>query len=239
MSPQLCYILKKTSNVLLGISVFGILGGGMFAIGMIAAGFAPTVVPAIGEFIGAPPNADFYEVVDLVAMIIAIILGIITVLFTFLTVYIMVFGIILFVIHRFACGKTENINWPPQFPFSLPPGLEGSGPIGILNFIANLINLTEDQRAKLSPDVLAFLECLRKCICKTLCKDGPSPIPDPDKNPGDVIINTGKSLLEDLNAQLATARQKLDEARVNLDFEAESYWSGKVVELTARIAAIS
>ena len=90
-----------------------------------------------------------------------------------------------------------------------------------------------------TPDALLFFECFRKCYCKSLKQPIDPEFPDPGKDPGEVIIDTGKTLLEDLNAQLATARQKLDEARLNLDLEAESYWSGKVIELTARIAALS
>ena len=221
--------------MLFWLALLSSLGGAVSAIGAIAAGITPTAAPAIGEIIGATPNADFYKVVNLVAMIIAIILGIMTFIITNLALLLLVLGLILFVIHHFACGKTENINWPPQFPFPLPPGLEGSGSIGILNFIANLINLTEDQRAKLTPEVLAFLECLRKCICNTLCKDRPSPIPDP----GEVIIDTGKTLLEDLRAQLAEAKRKLDEARDNHDYQAEADLSLEITNLTKRIADLS
>ncbi len=119
------------------------------------------------------------------------------------------------------------------FPFPFPfPGLPPL--LGLPQGLWGLLFLPPDQRLQLPPNILMLVDCLRGCLCKALCAgDGHGGNVSGGKNPGDVIVDAGKSLLEDLKAQLEAAKKKLEEATAFADV---AYWSNKIKDLTLQIA---
>lgn len=99
--------------------------------------------------------------------------------------------------------------------------------------LMELLLLSPDQLSKLPPDVLVFAKCFRKCLISSLCKEAGA-----GDDPGRVIVDAGKSLLEDLRSQLEAALQKLEEARQQTDFIAIAYWTAKITDLNERIASL-
>ncbi len=114
-------------------------------------------------------------------------------------------------------------------------GIPLNSPLDLLR----LLLLPPDQRAKLPPNILGLLDCFRACLCRHLC-DGTH---DPGRGttPGEIVIDVGNQLLEDLKHQLAEAQRTLEELRNQFPPpppDTVLYWSRKVEELTKRIIAL-
>lgn len=132
-----------------------------------------------------------------------------------------------------ALGSTQS----NLFSFAIPGLNLGALPGGELGLLGVLM-LPNDQLQKLPPGILEFINCLRGCLCRVLCKSGAPGSSGSEEKPGQVIVDAGKTLLEDLKAQLETARHELERARQALDVEAAAYWGAKITELTRRIAGL-
>ena len=118
------------------------------------------------------------------------------------------------------------------------PGLNPGGLFGGLfggPGLFGLLFLTLEERQKLQPDLLRLVECMRGCLCGSLCGGSHGRAPDPAQ----VVVDAGKTLLEDLRAQLEHARQKLEDAQGRGDLTSAAYWSNKITDLTRRIAELA
>lgn len=178
-----------------------------------------------------------------------------------------VLGIIVFLVGMFFCfiALVLWLIWTRLIPWlqtlargaGLPAGFTSTGlgggstasPFSMSNLLLpvlpaglglwDLLFLTDEQRLKLPPNVIPLLNCLRGCMCETLCgKDthggGTGGLPDPGK----VIVDTSKQLLDDLRAQLEVARTELEHARHGLDAEGIAYWTNKMADLSTRIGQL-
>jgi hypothetical protein len=131
-----------------------------------------------------------------------------------------------------------NPGSKPFGSFSFPmlgfPTPIGFSPDSILSLFSMLL-ISDDQRLKLPVNILEFIDCLRSCMCKTMCKGSDSlRTGDSGQNPGEVIVDTTKSLLEDLQQQLANAVQKLADANP-LQINNVVYWTNKIADLKKQI----
>jgi hypothetical protein len=122
---------------------------------------------------------------------------------------------------------------PPLPPFPLPPLPGGLG-------LLELVFMTAEQRAVLPPNVLEFADCIRGCLCSLVCNGSGhgSGGGNAGSGPGKVV-DAGKNLLEDLEAQLELAKKKLQDAFSAADAEAVRYWTEKIQALNGQIAALT
>jgi hypothetical protein len=134
-------------------------------------------------------------------------------------------------------------------------GFTGTGTSNLLTFpwlglgsgvgFFEILLMPADQLAKLPPNMLVMVECLRKCFCEMLCQGathshgGPGDvvIPDPGRVADDVMDRTRRAKQE-LEAQLATARQDLEDAVRRGDVAAVNRLKQQIEDLTTRIIAL-
>jgi hypothetical protein len=112
------------------------------------------------------------------------------------------------------------------------PGLDLGGLFGAGSGLFGWLFMSLEERQKLPPDLLKLVECLRGCLCSGLCQGhsgGDSP------NPGQVVVDAGKTLLDDLKAQLEAAKDKLQSAQNPIDV---AYWTKKIADLGRQIVAL-
>ncbi len=237
MKTVICSVLTILAMVIIVLGFLVLLGSIIVSMGWI-------IILAITLFAsGGPAAAVFAQ--SWPVLLISFVAGVIGFLF-------ISFGYFLLWIGSIICsssgtsGASSAFSGPSLsglFPF---PGIfggfdnsfKGLDPGSLFSGLFNLLLLPIDQRSKLPPNILEMLDCFKKCLCKYICNSGSS-IPDLGRNPGDVIIDTGKELLDDLKAQLKEAKEKLDELRKKIPpapVDVLAYWANKIKELTKKIA---
>ncbi len=231
------------SSILTILCLVIIVFGFIIIIGSIVVAMGWLIILAVTLFAsGGPAAAVFAQ--SWPVLLISFIAGIIGFLFISLGYLLLWIGSLIVSSSLFSGSSSSLTGFSLSGLFSsqgIFPGLDSNfDPGNIFMSLLNLLFLPDDQKLKLPPNILAMLECFRKCLCKYLCNGGSS-IPGSGLNPGDVIVNTGKELLEDLKEQLEAAKKKLEELKnkfPSASLKELAYWTNKIKELIERIKAL-
>jgi hypothetical protein len=119
----------------------------------------------------------------------------------------------------------------PRLPGWPDLGLPGPGEgLGLLQ----LLLLAPEQRAKLPPDILRFVDCLRKCFCEAFCRDEKGSGSPGAKPPGRGVPDP-VTLLEELKAELEQVNRRIADALRAGNFKLVGQLSERADELANQI----